>query len=671
MGFRDAAPDGRKDREGHPILVLTQGTLLAGKYQVVYLGVGGMSIVYKGYREGTTCFIKEVESWNSQHVYSLLQEKLMLESLEHPGIVKLHDFFEEGGFFYLVTDFIEGKSLNRLISPLPDIYLQERIVLDWARQLYDIFEYLHSQQPPVIYRDLKPQNIIRDDKGTIHLVDFGIARTYKEGVAGDTSPMGSFLTASPEHYGGGQTDARSDIYTLGATFHYLLTNGKGRGTDLFDFAPPRNINPRISERTEKVIMKALHAEPEKRFSSVREMREMHISHKSPESAQSIPKLVDAPEMTKQSNQGRTMEKVTAGNEWKTRYNEGILQNIVNLISSQPAIIAILLTVIVLVGSTAVILKNRETRTATAVKSPKVRPSADPVAKISVTGSPEKSIEPTESPGVQTPGFNIVIGEQTPEIKPTPRTDMMIGVATPPAIDPAVPQAASMPLKHNTATPGESAVVPAPSPPAVTLKLQGTSEEMLATLFSVDKKEITLAPKQFDKFKYFTLFLPDNYYLIQFTETKVEKCDVRTAQFATIDDYKDIRSLRYIKIHMDNIGLISNDLKDIMDIRKNTVTVERNELLEENRSYLPYYICCKSPPNFLKRKVINESFIIKDYFLKIEKEHIAVGIDDKHKELKIQVIVKTAASEGAYADYEPTEFKPFIDSILESAQRVNI
>ncbi|MDQ7824020.1 MAG: protein kinase [Candidatus Eremiobacteraeota bacterium] len=275
MGFRVPAPDGRK-RENLPVLVLPEGTLLKGCYKISYLTMGGMSVVYKAVKGTMTYLIKEVEASDSQGVISLSQEKSTLERLDHPGIVKVFDFFGEEGFYYLVVEYIDGESLDKLVSPIRDVFLQEKVVLEWAMQLYDIFEYLHRQKPPIIYRDLKPQNIIKDRQGKVHLADFGIARVLKDAKTSDTSPMGTAITASPEHYGGRQTDARSDIFTIGATLHFLLTNGKHTGT-LFEFPPLRTINPKVSENLEQVIRKATELEPEKRYQSIGEMRQAHLN----------------------------------------------------------------------------------------------------------------------------------------------------------------------------------------------------------------------------------------------------------------------------------------------------------------------------------------------------------------------------------------------------------
>jgi len=280
MGFRIPAPDGKKGRDGHPVLVLPYDTVINESYTVSYFTVGGMSVTYKGMKDGLIYFIKEVESTDCKKVNSLMQERDILEKLNHPGIVKVYDLFEYDGFHYLVQEFIDGQTLERLISPIQNVFLQERVILELASQILDIIEYLHLQSPRIIYRDLKPSNIIRDKNGRIHLVDFGIARLYREGKSKDTESMGSALTASPEHYGRGQTDVRSDIFTIGATLHYLATNGRDRSEIPFEYESVRSINSKISSNLEYVIHKALDLNPEKRFQSIAELRAAMLSFQS-------------------------------------------------------------------------------------------------------------------------------------------------------------------------------------------------------------------------------------------------------------------------------------------------------------------------------------------------------------------------------------------------------
>ena len=270
---RVPAENGLKDPSGYPLTVLPPGTVLGDRYTIEkFHKLGGMSVTYRAKGGAETLLVKEVLSTESKAVISLNQERCTLDRLEHPGIVGAHDLFEERGHYYLVLDFIEGQSLDTLVSPFPDTFLQESVILDWALQLCDIFEYLHQQNPPVIYRDLKPKNVIKAPDGRLMLVDFGIARVFKDHKSKDTEPMGSAVTASPEHYGMAQTDARSDIFTLGATLHYLCSNGRGPD-EPFRFQPIRKVNPELSERLERVISKAVQTNPDQRYQSIGEMRQ--------------------------------------------------------------------------------------------------------------------------------------------------------------------------------------------------------------------------------------------------------------------------------------------------------------------------------------------------------------------------------------------------------------
>ncbi len=314
MGFRVPAPDGKKERDGLAVMVLPEDTVLKGSYKVNYLTSGGMSIIYRGEKSGESYIVKEVDATDTRNVMSLTQEKSVLERLSNPGIVEVLDLFEEDGFCYLIMEFIDGFTLDRKVPLGSDIYLAESVVRDWALQLLDIFEYLHNQNPPVIYRDLKPKNIMLDRQGKIKLIDFGIARTFKEGKHQDTEHMGSMITASPEHYGGAQTDTRSDIYTIGATLHFILTNGKAVDCEPFDFPPVRLYNKQITNTFASVIEKALKIDPNERFQTIDEMRralqgESSVPKKEPAAA---PKELEEPEKKVSE------PKVTAEKEVKPR-----------------------------------------------------------------------------------------------------------------------------------------------------------------------------------------------------------------------------------------------------------------------------------------------------------------------------------------------------------------
>lgn len=258
----------RELKDGLGRTALVDGSVVGG-YKVEYLASGGMSCVYRARAEGRVVVLKEVAASNTKEVPSLLSEKGLLERLSHPGVVGYHSFFNEDGFYYLVLEYVDGEPLSVYLSP--NNRADPERVAEWGIQLCEIFEYLHAQTPPVIYRDLKAENIIlRNNK--VRLIDFGIARLHKGVRDKDTELMGSPATASPEHYGGAETDARSDIFTLGATLYELLTGGKRKQMGAFQFAPVRELNDEVSPELEAVLVKATSFKPTERFQTVGEMR---------------------------------------------------------------------------------------------------------------------------------------------------------------------------------------------------------------------------------------------------------------------------------------------------------------------------------------------------------------------------------------------------------------
>lgn len=259
----------RELNDGTGRTALEDGTKVGG-YTVSFLAHGGMSCVYKGEKDGQTFVLKEVSATNTREVPSLISEKGLLERLDHPGVVGFENFFNEKGFYYLVLEYVAGRPLSTYLSP--DHLAPPETVVDWGIQLCEIFEYLHAQDPPVIYRDLKAENVMLED-GRIKLIDFGIARLHKGVRAKDTELMGSPATASPEHYGGAETDARSDIYTLGASLYELMTGGRRKQVGAFQFAPVRELNPAVNPKVEAVIEKATAFKPEDRYQNARQMRD--------------------------------------------------------------------------------------------------------------------------------------------------------------------------------------------------------------------------------------------------------------------------------------------------------------------------------------------------------------------------------------------------------------
>ncbi|MBS2034088.1 protein kinase [bacterium] len=275
---RVPAPGAQKGPDGRPASIVPDGTLLKETYRTEFLTLGGMSVVYRVQAGEQVWLAKEVAAQDPKGLVALSQEKALLERLDHPSIVKSHEMFEEDGYYYLIREYVEGQTLEQQMPA--EGFLEPKLVLEWALRLCNVLGYLHSQNPPVIYRDLKPKNVLKDENGKLMLFDFGIARSFKEGKSQDTVHLGSALTASPEHYGG-QTDARSDLYTLGATLHYLLTSGKAERENPFVFPSVRDINPQVSEAFAQVIAGCLERKPEDRFQSATELAQALLECNAP------------------------------------------------------------------------------------------------------------------------------------------------------------------------------------------------------------------------------------------------------------------------------------------------------------------------------------------------------------------------------------------------------
>lgn len=227
-----------------------------------------MSVVYLGHHADGVVVLKEVAIDNTAEVPSLMSEKAMLERLDHPGLVSFLDFLTQDGFYYLVVERVEGSPMSRWID---SERASDDQIVDWGCQLTEIFEYLHAAKPPIIYRDLKPGNVMITPEGRVKLIDFGIARLHKGGRNQDTSLLGSMQTASPEHYGMSETDTRSDIYTLGMTL-YLLYSGGAMKKEAFMVPPLATLRPDLPEHVAAAIDKAVRLEPEKRYQSMAEFR---------------------------------------------------------------------------------------------------------------------------------------------------------------------------------------------------------------------------------------------------------------------------------------------------------------------------------------------------------------------------------------------------------------
>ena len=281
---------------GHQATVkqLDPGSVLNARYEIVRrIGGGGMGAVYLAKDRNLGDAPRAVKEMVESHLDPTLHEKaigdfkresLLLTSLEHPSIPTIYDYFydESLGRFYLVMKFISGGDLASRLRNAPGNKIDEKTVTDWAMQTADVLEYLHSRPKPIIYRDLKPANLMIDgNTGRIMVIDFGIARWVKQEEKGVTA-VGTMGYAPPELFGG-RVEPRSDVYSLGATMFHLLTGSDPQDNPLliFDFAKnprPRQIAPSISSEMEQILMRSVEYKPEDRFVSAGAMRDALASH---------------------------------------------------------------------------------------------------------------------------------------------------------------------------------------------------------------------------------------------------------------------------------------------------------------------------------------------------------------------------------------------------------
>src|SRR5579864_3561459 len=259
---------------------LPDQTLLAGRYQLLSrIGQGGMGAVYKA---ADTRFnnrpvaIKEMSSTGlspaslQEAVTAFEHEAHLLADLLHPNLPRIYEYFAENDRSYLVMDFIEGETLEDYLEKHNGGPLPVEQVITWTEQLCDVLSYLHNHQPPIIFRDLKPANVMIGESGHIFLIDFGIARIFKPGQSHDTVALGSPGYAAPEQYGKAQSTPRSDIYSLGALLHYLLT-GVDPSEQPFFFQPASHLNPAVPPILEQLLQQMLEMQTEKRPAGVQDV----------------------------------------------------------------------------------------------------------------------------------------------------------------------------------------------------------------------------------------------------------------------------------------------------------------------------------------------------------------------------------------------------------------
>ena len=273
---------------------LDPGSVLNSRYEIVRrIGGGGMGAVYLAKDRNLGDAPRAVKEMVEAHLDPAQHEKaigdfkresLLLTALEHPSIPTIYDYFydEPLGRFYLVMKFVSGGDLASRLRTAPGGRIDEKTVVDWGMQTADVLEYLHSRPKPIIYRDLKPANLMIDgNSGRVMVIDFGIARWVKQEEKGVTA-VGTMGYAPPELFGG-RVEPRSDVYSLGATLFHLLTGADPQDNPLliFDFQKnprPRQIAPSLSSEMEQILMRSVEYKPEDRFASAGAMRDALALH---------------------------------------------------------------------------------------------------------------------------------------------------------------------------------------------------------------------------------------------------------------------------------------------------------------------------------------------------------------------------------------------------------
>lgn len=256
--------------------MLEIGSIVDGKYKILNkIGQGGMSVVYLAMNERANkqWAIKEIRKDGVSN-YEVVKQGLIVETdllkkLNHPHLPSIIDVIDGDGTFLIVMDYIEGNPLSKILKH-QGAQAQENVI-EWAKQLCDVLGYLHSREKPIVYRDMKPSNVMLKPDGTVTLIDFGTAREFKSASVADTTCLGTQGYAAPEQFGGmGQTDGRTDIYCLGATMYHLIT-GHNPAEPPYEMYPIRQWNPKLSSGLEEIILKCTQRNPSDRYQSCAEL----------------------------------------------------------------------------------------------------------------------------------------------------------------------------------------------------------------------------------------------------------------------------------------------------------------------------------------------------------------------------------------------------------------
>lgn len=284
--------DGRRSAKLKP---LPEGTVLNGRYEIVRkIGGGGMGAVYLASDNNLGGVLRAVKEMVQAHIEEDQQEKaindfkresMILSTLDHPSIPTIYDYFYDAGEgrFYLVMKYISGGDLASRLRGAPEGKIEEMTVTEWAIQITDVLNYLHNQPTTIVYRDLKPSNLMLDGNSSrVMLIDFGIARNISQKEEKGVTAVGTMGYAPPELFSG-NVEPRSDIYSLGSTMFHLLTGADPQSNPLliFDFQKnprPRQINSRLSDQMERILMRSVEYNSDARFGTAAEMKAVLEEH---------------------------------------------------------------------------------------------------------------------------------------------------------------------------------------------------------------------------------------------------------------------------------------------------------------------------------------------------------------------------------------------------------
>jgi eukaryotic-like serine/threonine-protein kinase len=289
IGVNDT--DGKKAAKLKP---LDEGTILNGRYEIVRkIGGGGMGAVYlasdnnlggvlRAVKEMVQSYIEEEQQEKS--INDFRRESMILSTLDHVSIPTIYDYFydDKESRFYLVMKYINGGDLSGRLRAAPEGKIDEKTVTEWSIQIADVLDYLHNRPTTIVYRDLKPANVMVDgNSGRAMLIDFGIARSINKEEKGVTA-VGTMGYAPPELFSG-NVEPRSDIYSLGSTMFHLLTGADPQSNPLliFDFQKnprPRQINSLLSDQMERILMRAVEYNSTARFGSANEFKKVLEEH---------------------------------------------------------------------------------------------------------------------------------------------------------------------------------------------------------------------------------------------------------------------------------------------------------------------------------------------------------------------------------------------------------